>query len=245
MKKDSTLSDFAVVLLGVRNAGNVGSVARAMLNMGLERLWLVAPACDPLCPEAKRMARDAEPLLNTARTAPSLDEALADSHYAVGMTARQGRRRGALLTPRERAPQLIQKAATGEQIALVFGPEDRGLSAEHLALCQEVLTLPTAGFKSLNLAQAVMLVAYELFVAVHGARVPQEPQRATLGSQERLFEDLQQVLLEIGYLDPNNPQHIMLDLRRLFGRAGLTEREVNILRGLVRQIRWATERRQR
>lgn len=226
--------------MGVQNAGNVGAVARAMLNMGLERLVLVAPECDPLAAEAERMARDAKPLLKGARVVETLEVALAGCHYAVATTARRGKRRTGSFAVRQAAPDLILKASKGQRLALVFGPEDRGLSAGHLARCQQVLTIPTADFKSLNLAQAVMIVAYELFLAARAEEpVPKEPQRATLGRQEAMFLDLQEALLEIGYLDPQNPEHIMLDLRRVFGRAGLSPREVRILRGMVRQIRWA------
>ncbi|HEQ60733.1 MAG TPA: RNA methyltransferase [Firmicutes bacterium] len=240
MKKPASLSLFEVVLVGPQNAANIGAVARAMLNMGLERLVLVAPVCDPRAPEAERMARDARPLLEKAVVVETIEEALAECHYAVGTTARQGKRRDAALTVRQAAPELIGKACKGHRIALVFGPEDRGLSAAHLARCQEGITIPTAGFKSLNLAQAVMIVAYELLLAAGESCVRKEPQRAApLGRQEALLQDLQKVLLEIGYLDAQNPEHLMLDLRRLFGRAGLSEREVNILRGMVRQIRWA------
>lgn len=239
MKKPSPLSLFEVVLVGPQNAGNVGAVARAMLNMGLERLVLVAPQCDPRAPEAERMARDAKPLLEKAVVVETIEEALAECHYAVATTARQGKRREAAFTIRQAAPELVHKASEGHRIALVFGPENRGLSARHLARCQEAITIPTAAFKSLNLAQAVMIVAYELLLAAGESRICRKPGRATLGRQEALFEDLQKILLEIGYLDAQNPEHLMLDLRRLFGRAGLSEREVNILRGMVRQIRWA------
>jgi len=165
-----------------------------MLNMGLERLVLAAPECDPLSPEAERMARDAKSLLLSAVTVSTLDEALADFHYAVASTARRGKRRGDYRTPREAAPGLIERAEAGERIALVFGPEDRGLSAGHLSRCQEVVTIPTAGFKSLNLAQAVLVVAYELFLAASGVRARKKSERAPLSLQEALFADLKKVL---------------------------------------------------
>lgn len=235
----SRLDRISIVLVGTLSSGNVGSVARAMLNMGLSRLVLVNPQCEPLDAEAVRMARDAQNILQSAIEVETLEEALADCHYAAATTARIGKRRGAARRPREIASHLLAQAGSG-QVALVFGPEDRGLCAEHVALCQEVITIPTApAFKSLNLAQAVLILAYELFLASADLKQPAAPRRAALGTQETLFQDLQEVLLEIGYLNPENPEHIMLDLRQLLGRAGLTEREVRILRGLVRQIRWA------
>ncbi len=239
----SPLDAFAIVLVCVQNSGNVGSVARAMHNMGMTRLALVDPQCDPRADEARWMARDGWVLIEQAEIVPSLDDALKDSHFAVATTARQGKRRVASSTPRDLAPSLIERAAASEKIALLFGPEDRGLSAEHVSRCQEILTIPTSDeFLSLNLAQAVLIVAYELFTSVAIRPVSPTPRgckRAALELQESMLQDLQSVLLEIGYLDRHNPEHIMLDLRRLLGRADLTEREVRILRGVARQIRWA------
>jgi len=241
LRVKSLQNRLVIVLIGVQSAGNAGSVARAMRNMDLRELRLVSPECDPHGPEAERMARDGRSILQAARRVSSLDEALADCHYAVATTGRKGKRRGEYRSPRQLAPEIIERAAR-ERVALVFGPEDRGLSAEHLSRCQTVLAIPTSReFKSLNLAQAVMIVAYELFVAaLDKVSAPAPAARPTLGEQEATFGDLQSVLLEIGYLDPNNPEHIMLDLRRLLGRAELTERDLRILRGIVRQIRWAS-----
>jgi len=246
----SVLSNFAIVLCSPQKASNIGGVARGMMNMGLGSLVLVAPECDPFSHEAMRMARDAWPLIEKAKAEvfPSLKEALSGFHFALAVTGRKGKRRGALHSPRFLAGQLIERGAT-EKIAMVFGPEDRGLEADQLALCQDTLTIPTDDpFKSLNLAQAVLIVAYELFLA--GKEVAKkaasakeeksnESKKVKLEQLEPFYGDLQEVLLEIGYLNAQNPEHIMLDLRRLFGRAGLSERELRILRGMIRQIRWA------
>ena len=239
-EEHSLLGNFAVLLVGTQSTGNVGSCARAMFNMGLERLVLVAPECDPQGEESRWMARDAWPLVEQAAIFPTLEAALASFHYAIATTARTGKRRGAAPTPRNFFPTFFEQPLPGD-IALVFGPEDRGLSSLHLSRCQQLLTIPTSErFSSINLAQAVMLVTYELFLALRTAPSTSQQERVELGGQEPLFQDLQEVLLEIGYLDTDNPEHIMLDLRRLFGRAGLTRRDVRILRGIVRQIRWAT-----
>ena len=108
-----------------------------------------------------------------------------------------------------------------------------------MALCQQALSIPTGDFRSLNLSQAVLLICYELFQASRPGRKLKKPKSAPLEGQEAMFDDLQQAMLDIGYLDANNPEHIMLDFRRLLGRAELTPREVRILRGLARQMKWA------
>ena len=229
-----------IILVNSQNSGNIGSVARVMVNMGIKELILVTPSCDPFSSESLRMARDGEQVLKECSQVETLEEALSEFHYAVGTTARQGERRGPFRSPRQLASELKPRAAQ-ENIAFVFGPEDRGLSAKHLSLCQQVLTIPTAAFKSLNLAQAVMIVAYELWIADSSQPTKSLSHRLPLGEQEPLFQELQAVLLDIGYLNEQNPDHIMLDLRRMFTRGGITKRELRILRGILRQVRWATD----
>lgn len=240
--RPKALDRIAIVLVGTQNNGNIGSVARAMLNMGLRRLVLVDPSCDPYGEEAIRMARDGVRLIERAVVTDSLQDALAKFHHAVATTARKGKRRGPCYAPRQIAPELTERAKSNH-VAIVFGPEDRGLSGEQLALCQASIHIPTAGFKSLNLAQAVLLVSYELLLAALDLPdAPLErPRGPNLGQKEAMFEDLRQSLLQIGYLDPNNPDHIMLDLRRLLDKASLSGREISILRGIARQMKWASD----
>jgi tRNA/rRNA methyltransferase len=228
-----------IVLVRAKNSGNVGSAARAMKNMGLGDLRLVAPRrYRPAA--AAAMAVHAGDVLARARRHDSLQEAIADCVWVVGTTCRPGPYRNRPLTPREAAPEVL---AVGEAhpAALVFGPEDRGLSNEELKLCHELVTIPSdSGYPSLNLAQAVLVCAYELFLARHPVRAP-SPTLATSEKLERMYDQLGRALLRIGFLHGANPEHIMFTLRRVFGRARLDAREAAIWLGIGRQIEWFAE----
>ncbi|MFQ5895436.1 MAG: RNA methyltransferase [Nitrospinota bacterium] len=234
----------SVVLVEPRQPGNVGAAARAMLNMGLTHLRLVRP-CDPLSPEARAMAGRAVSLLQEARTFDTLREAVADQAYVVGTSRRRGKRREPTFHPREGAPHILAQAA-GSPVALVFGPEERGLTAEELSLCQNLLLIPAdERLPSLNLAQAVMVVAYELFLAAAATPPPKAPTLARSAELEALFDHMRESLLEVGFLDPQNPERVLGALRRMLGRAGLDPEEVRTLRGLFRQLSWYILRKKR
>jgi tRNA/rRNA methyltransferase len=226
-----------VVLVEPQSPGNIGMVCRAMKNMGLTRLRLVA-GCDRQHPDATMFAVSARDLLERAECYPTLAAALADTTISVGTTRRTGKYRQELLTPPQVATTLHQR---GEGIAaLVFGREDHGLSTEELSLCTMQATIPSHDdCGSLNLAQAVLIFCYELFGAAGHHPVDQYRQPAPSGEQEAFFTHLEATLDRIGFLNPQNPAHIMRYLRRLFFRAGLDSREVSILRGMLSQIDWA------
>ena len=186
---------------------------------------------------SKAMAVHADDVLSQARRCDSLEEAVADCGLVVGTTRRDGLYRAAAESPRALAPRLVA-AATSNRVALVFGPEDHGLSNDDLKACQQLICIPSdPAYASLNLAQAVMVCCYELFIAANGdpENVPvlAPAQRVAL-----MFDRLQTAFLSIGFLHANNPEHIMFDFRRLLGRAQLEERDVRILLGLARQIEW-------
>lgn len=228
----------AVVLVEPQGARNIGSVSRAMLNYGLNDLRLVNPQVDHLTFEARQMAVKAAPLLDNARVFSSLNEALADSVLSIGTTRRFGRYREDLLHPDEAARQLLEVAGLGPT-ALVFGREDKGLTTAELDLCQQLLTIPSnPDLPSLNLAQAVVICLYELNKmrgrlsgCTHGRQ-----KLAANHELEDLYQHLRRSLVHIGYLNPQNPDHILRSFRRLLGRSGLSPREVRILRGLCNQI---------
>jgi tRNA/rRNA methyltransferase len=144
-------------------------------------------------------------------------------------------------TPREVAARLVSICAKNE-VALVFGPEDRGLSNADLRLCHELVTIPSADFSSLNLAQAVMVLCYELFLAGRQQRLkPFVPKLANRRELDTMYEHLKEVFVKINFINPENPDFWMRSIRRFFSRIGLQARDVKVIRGICRQIDWYTE----
>ena len=260
------LARVRVVLVRSRYGGNVGSAARAMKNMGLSDLVLVAPRARVGAVGA-RMAAHAKDLLASRRTVTDLSSAVDDCTLVVGTTCREGGYRGALRPMREVARE-VAKAARTHRVALVFGPEDHGLDNADLRLCQRLARIPTsAAYPSLNLAQAVLLSAYEVWLALleadareprHGRRSPDkraqlaggrhaggrhggtgEDSLASSRERQELIAHLGEALDRIGFLSTQNPEHILHDVRSLFARAALTSRDVRVWRGIARQILWA------
>ena len=230
-----------VVLVEPREPRNVGAAARAMKNFGLEELWLVNPE-RPLDEAAYRLAtRGAVDVLERARVVSTLDEALAGTVYAVATSARAREGyAGEVYTPREGAPLVREKAEQGP-VALLFGRENYGLSNEEMDRAHAVWRIPTGGYASLNLAQAVLLVAYEVFLARARPGVSERPAPAAAEVLERFFADLEAYLIEIRYTDEHRLEGAMRAFRRMVHRAMLSENEVQRLRGLLRQSRWAIE----
>jgi TrmH family RNA methyltransferase len=229
-----------VVLVRPQQAGNVGAAARAMKNMGLRHLVLVAPAAHDLR-AATTMAVHAGDVLADHATAATLADAVAGCGLVVGTSGRARTSVPDAAAPRALAPTILA-ASVHNDVALVFGPEDHGLSNDDLGLCDRVLTIPaSADYPSLNLAQAVLLCAYELFVAA--APAPTERVLAPRARVELLLAKLEGALGAIGYLQPDSAAHMMRTLRRLLGRAALDEREVQALLGVAHQIAWAARRR--
>jgi len=232
----------SIILVEPSLAVNVGAVARAMKNMGFSRLRLVYPdgTNEHLSDPARRMSAGSEDILEQARVFPSLGEALADIQVVAGCTARKGQGRNPLLDPqglREHASRLGPEIRFG----VVFGREDRGLTNAELDLCNLVVTVPTAPeHRSLNLAQAVLLICYELRggAAAGNPEVPAQESPATSEELEELYQHARKVLLRVGFLDPQNPDRVLRVLRRLLGRVGPDSREVAILRGILRQMDW-------
>ncbi|HKX12432.1 MAG TPA: RNA methyltransferase [bacterium] len=231
----------AVVLVRPLFAGNLGSVARAMKNMGLKDLRLVEPKADKTELDARKMAAHAQDLLKKSKIFPDLKSAITGFDLVVGTSRRKGRERGNWTTPREFASQ-VGEMPVKQKTALVFGPEDSGLLNDDVALCQRMIHIPSHDdFPSLNLAQAVMVLAYELFIAKTSRRkvkASTERKTAKLQVLEGMYEDMGGLLAEIGFLNKQNPKHLMRLLRHFFNRARPTEKEVRIFRGICRQARW-------
>ena len=233
------LKNIRFVLCETAHPGNIGAAARALKTMGLSQLVLVAPARFP-DPQAEWLAVGAADLLRAARVYKSLDEALAGSAFTVACTARPREVAVPMVAAREAAERIVEVART-QSVALVFGNEKYGLTAEEVAKCQLLATIPAdPKFSSLNVAAAVQVLAYELRIAALGATVrnskTKPPEHATHEEIERFYEHLEKSLLAAGFLNPRNPKKLMARLRRLFGRTQLEQEEVNILRGVIKTL---------
>lgn len=233
------LDNTAIVLVEPQSPGNVGMVCRAMKNMGLRELRLVNP-CRIDHPDAVMFAVSARDILEQARIYPTLTEAIADCPISVAATRRHGKYRQEIRTPGEIVAGLLEQGGTNRS-AFVFGREDSGLTTDEVALCRWRSTIPTGDpYGSLNLAQAVLIFCYELRKGIAANASPSnERELAGTSLTEPLYGQMEQSLLRIGFLNPQNPAHLMRSLRRIFARAELDEREVAILRGVLSQIDWA------
>jgi tRNA/rRNA methyltransferase len=243
MEEKIDLDSISVVLVRPKYYENIGSVARAMKNMGLNRLVIV-DGPSPLHPNAYRLASGAEDILERAEEAPTLRDGIEDMGCVVGMTRRQGKGRRPLLSPEALVRRLISLSVKNS-IGLVFGSERIGLTNEELSHCHLYGRIPSAeSFPSLNLAQAVMVITYELFKAsvpavTHPVEVVQTEQL------EKLFDHMEETLLKIGFLSPNDPKRVMRVLKQLFGRSGMDEREVRILQGILSKMDWYVGKREK
>jgi tRNA/rRNA methyltransferase len=240
-----------VKIILVEPAGplNVGAVARVMKNMGLHHLVLVNPQCDPQGIEARQMAVHGGDILDAAEQVPTLADALRGCQRAIATTARSRTLPTPLESPRTALPWLIDEGVTS---ALIFGPEDRGLSNVELNYAQRLVCIPSSSeYPSLNLAQAVAICCYELYQNAQQLSPPVESptllpvsqmkDSAPLDVLEGYYEHLESVLLNIGYLYPHTARSRMEKFRRLFNRATPTTDEVAMLRGILRQMEWAVK----
>ncbi|MBN7796138.1 tRNA (cytosine(32)/uridine(32)-2'-O)-methyltransferase TrmJ [Parahaliea mediterranea] len=232
------LDNIRIVLVNTSHPGNIGGVARAMKNMGLSRLYLVEPRQYPH-EKATWRAASALDVLEGAVVTGALDEAIADCQFVVGTSARGRRIPWPLLDPRHCAERVADLSGR-EQVAILFGREDRGLTNEELKVCNLHLNIPTsAHYSSLNLAMAVQIVCYELRMLLDADRLSAAEDAqwdaafATRDNMERFYIHLEETLIDIGFLDPAAPRQLMARLRRLYSRVRLDEMELNILRGIL------------
>jgi tRNA/rRNA methyltransferase len=235
------LEKVAIVLFRPQLPENIGAVARAACNMGLKRLLVVQP--ESLEPERLRMMATsaAAHLLETLEVHDDLATALAPFSYVVGTTARLGGLRRELLDPRNMALRLVELSRAND-IALLFGPENWGLTNKELPFCHALVTIPTADCTSLNLAQAVLVLAYEIWLARH-PEPRYEPRLANSRELESMYAMLKETLVKIDFISHQNPDYWMMNVRRLFNRHGLRAREAQVVKGICRQIDWFVTRR--
>jgi tRNA/rRNA methyltransferase len=231
----------AVVLVSPKTPGNIGSAARAMLNMGASDLRLVAPRCNHLDPQAVALAVHAADLLRGARVYPTLRDALADRDLSVGTSARL---RSDLPAPRHPA-QVRPLVRAASAPALVFGPEETGLINSDLEQCQVTVRVPTGDYASLNLAQAVLLVCYEFLQAQDDlpahSRGTVERKTATREEMEAMYGHLQETMRLIGYTDAVRARHTLRLWRAMLDRALMSSAESRLFRGFLRQVHWKVE----
>lgn len=232
-------SNIRIVLVNTTHPGNIGGAARAMKNMGLERLYLVAPKEYPSDKAVWRSA-GATDVLDKAVVVETLDEAILGCSLVVGTSARERRIPWPLLDPRQCGENVWAEAGSHE-VALVFGREDRGLTNEELHKCNYHVHIPAnPDYSSLNLATAVQVICYEVRMAylqaAEGNTLPQhqwDMPPAEAQALESYYLHLEQTLEELGFLDPANPKQTMTRLRRLYNRVRMDQMELNILRGVL------------
>lgn len=234
------LQNIRVVLVNTSHPGNIGGAARAMKNMGLSRLVLVQPKQFP-AEEASARASGADDVLGSAIVVDSLEQALVGCNLVMGTSARERSIPWPLIGPRECGDKAVQHAAAGEQIALVFGREHAGLTNEELQRCHFHVHIPSnPDFSSLNLAAAVQVLAYEVRMASLASDCSTDQVEkvdadalATMDEMELFYDHLEKTLVDIGFLDPEKPKHLMPRLRRLYGRVAVERTEMSILRGIL------------
>lgn len=233
------LSGFKIVLVETSHPGNIGAVARAMKNMMINDLCLVSPLMFPNA-DATARASGADDILSKAVVCDTLQEAIADCQIVLGASARDRSISWPSLTARECAEKFVIAEGEKPKVALVFGRENSGLKNHELDLCHFLLRIPcNTEYSSLNLAAAVQVVCYELFVAT-GQKVESsigdkdKETLATMKQMELFYQHLQQTLDDIGFLHVDKSQSIMRRLRRIFNRIALDTKELDILRGIFR-----------
>jgi TrmH family RNA methyltransferase len=235
MRSASSLDHISIVLVDTKSPGNIGAAARCMMNMGLSNLVLVRPPADRHN-DALKLAAGAHRILENAQTYSALKDAISDFGLVIGTSRHQSRWRKNVDTPRAMAEKLIP-FLPGNKIAVVFGNEVNGLENDDIALCHELISIPSSSaFPSLNLSHAVMVVAYELFTASCAEPPPFEVTLASAGDLENFYRHFQGILEHIGFLDRKHPERMMYALRQMFGRARLDTRDLQILRGVLTAI---------
>lgn len=243
------LKNLSVILSRPKYPENIGSVARACVNMGCTSLILVNPYNFDLEKAAPLATTKGKTILEQAMTYDTLEEALKKFNRAYAATARLGKWRKGILTPWETASQIMNQSPSPSRSALVFGPEDKGLLNEEIELCTHIVSIPTSNDAwSLNLSQAVLIVLYECFKqvpATESRNIKTDDSRLiTIEENQILHRNIQEALLRISFLQPDNPDYFMMPLKRFLARTDLRIHEFNLLMGICRQINWVVKDRE-
>jgi tRNA/rRNA methyltransferase len=238
MQEGIVQHNITIILNRPKYAGNIGSVARCMKNMGIETLYVVCrerPDEEEMYKMATHVAKD---IIAGIRYFDELGDAVAGCTYIVATSARLGSRsaRQHIVEPREMALELVDLSRNND-VALIFGPEDRGLTNEELKYCQLLVNIPTTGeLKSLNLSHAVMVCCYELFLARRGELARFTPRLACSEELESMYDHLKEMFTTIGFINHENPEYWMMHVRRIFSRIRLYSKEVRMIRGICRHV---------
>jgi len=237
MFKRINFDNITIVLHQPRHPENIGSVARAMCNMGFSRLVVIDPPNFDRNKILKLATHAASDVVDKISICTDLKDALSHFNYVVGTTARLGGQRQVVNNPSKLAQKLVP-ISFENRIAILFGPEDKGLSNEDIRYCHALVNIPTAEFSSLNLAQAIMIICYEIFIAGLEKNTEFTPRLASRHELDGMYDQLKDILVSISYINPENPDYWINKLRQFFSRLQLRAKEVSIIRGICRQIRW-------
>jgi len=238
-KTQQMLDNITIVLMEPKYPENIGAAARCAMNMGISRLIIVRDEAPDQEKMLKMATHKAAHLIEQLERFNNLEEALAPFSHVVGTSARQGRKRRIENSPRY-MPDTILPLLENNQVALLFGPEHRGLTNDDLKYCQTTVTIPTADFSSLNLAQAVAILCYELYWGfMYSDKIRQSgPKLASSYELEGMYEHVEELLNRIGFLKTNDSSYWIRNIRQFLGRVGLRAKEARIIRGFCRQFLW-------
>ncbi|MCF6247991.1 MAG: RNA methyltransferase [Desulfobacula sp.] len=240
--------NFHIVLVEPQGPLNIGSVCRAMKNFGFTKLRLVNPTKHYKNLDARKMALTAFHLIEDAPIFESLESALADIQIAFGTTRRFGKYRQNFYTPNSAANK-INNAYSKTICALVMGTEDSGLETKDLDHCQHFITIPTHdAYPSMNLSHSLSVLLYEISLKSDSGKKFYDPAPKNLATGDELegmFAHMKQSMLDIDFLDPQNPDHLLRTFRQAFGESSLTSRDVRIIRGLMSRIDWTEQERRK
>ncbi len=234
----AVMENITVILNKPKYPGNIGSVARCAKNMGIRSMIVVNPATVDKETMAQLSTHLALDVVDKIQYYDTLEQALAPFQYIVGTTGRSGDTslKRSMIYPRAMAKEIVP-ISQNNKVALVFGPEDRGLTNRELMRCDLLVKIPTSDdLKSINLSHAVMIICYEIFAASSEDSSVFTQKLATVAETEAMYEHLKETFLRIGFIKTQNPDYWMINVRRLFSRTTLLAKDVKIIRGICHQI---------
>ena len=237
-----TLKNITIILHRPRYPENIGAAARAACNMGIGHLKLVQPENYDVTKVMRLATHAASHLIEKIEIYNNLYDAVSEFNYIVGTTARLGGERHVVTSPSNIGEKLIS-ISPKNRVAIIFGPEDRGLSNEDIRFCHILVNIPTVDFSSINLGQAVMIICYEICKARTDKSKKNICRLADRHELEGMYDQLKDILVRINYINPENPNYWMIKLRDFFNRVQLRAREVSVIRGICRQINWYGNKR--